>query len=1026
MTPERWNRVIGIFHSVLEQPLSQADEFLRDRCGDDGELYAEVRAMLEQHSRSGVLDQPVLTHAETAVFSAGQTISGRYRIVQSLGHGGMGEVYEAEDLELKERVALKTLLPAIAADERMIARFKQEIQLARKISHPNVCRVFDLARHPADGSSPETIVFLTMELVEGETLAARLQREGRLAPETVLPLLEQIAEALDAAHRAGVIHRDLKPSNVMLAPASEGPRVVVTDFGLARSFVPTAETTATLSGHIVGTLDYMAPELLTGCAATVASDIYALGMVAYKMVAGSLPFAGETPLAAAILRSKVPVPAPRSAVPVLDPGWDRAILRALEADPTRRFSSAAEFVKALRGEAPSLTFPLPAITRRRVAAAMLAVSVFAAGGIISRSWIRHGNQPSAEALAFYNKGTDDIHAGAYYAATKAFEEALRVAPRFSLAHARLAEAWNELDVSEKASQEMLLARRENTSSLSDLDRLQIEALDLTITREFAAAVGKYEKMRPLVTTEETGLDIDLGRAYEKAAQTAKAINSFRRAAEGPAHSPAAWLRVAVLYSRASDAAKAARAFQQAEGFYQLSSNLEGLIEVDYERGIDANRRRLLDEAAAHLHKALETAHLAGNIQQEIRAKLQLANNAYLSGDIAGAEQTAREALDTAQANQMEALVISSIVNLGNAYLRRRDFTGAERYYQDALALARRNSSLRGTALSLISLAGLHDQLKRSEDTAREAREALAYYQANGFAQESFQCLTLLGRTERYRGNYAAALNSFQRSLPMAEKSHDRSQMALAHESIGAVLFYQQQYPEALKEYQKDLELSADPEHAGYAGLSYGNTLRILGRYPEAQVAFDHADARAEKFDALRLNLALARAEMSLDQNLYGDAAMKARRSLPSDNPQNSLTVADLKRVLGLSLLAVGNKKEGLISCQESLAQAVNLADVAGVFRARLALLQARLETGDREGALDLFHEMERDLPTHPESHWRALALMARLDTLYAFPARQALEKLRAWGESAYRTYLARPDVQKLSRPILQAVFANQK
>ena len=400
MTPERWNRVIGIFHSVLEQPLSQADEFLRDRCGDDGELYAEVRAMLEQHSRSGVLDRPVLTHAETAVFSAGQTISGRYRIVRSLGHGGMGEVYEAEDLELKERVALKTLLPAIAADERMIARFKQEIQLARKISHPNVCRVFDLARHPADGSSPETIVFLTMELVEGETLAARLQREGRLAPETALPLLEQIAEALDAAHRAGVIHRDLKPSNVMLAPASEGPRAVVTDFGLARSFVPTGETTATLSGHIVGTLDYMAPELLTGCAATVASDIYALGMVAYKMVAGSLPFASETPLAAAILRSKVPVPAPRSVVPGLDPGWDRAILRALDADPTRRFSSAAEFVKALRGEAPSLTVSLPAMTKRRVAAATLAAASSVGGRLGWRSWTRTAQSAAAGSRHF--------------------------------------------------------------------------------------------------------------------------------------------------------------------------------------------------------------------------------------------------------------------------------------------------------------------------------------------------------------------------------------------------------------------------------------------------------------------------------------------------------------------------------------------------------------------------------------------------------------------------------------------------
>src|ERR1022692_851289 len=213
--------------------------------------------------------------AGTALFvslPAGDVVSGRYRIVRFIARGGMGEVYEAEDLELKGRVALKTLLPEIASDPRMISRFKQEIQLSRKIAHPNVCKVFDLARHPAD-SSPAPVILLSMEYLPGETLGQKLARAGRLSVDEALPIMRQMAAALDAAHAAGVIHRDFKTSNVMLVPSGGGVRVVVTDFGLARNAGSDGETTATLPGRVAGTLDYMAPELLTGRPATVASDV---------------------------------------------------------------------------------------------------------------------------------------------------------------------------------------------------------------------------------------------------------------------------------------------------------------------------------------------------------------------------------------------------------------------------------------------------------------------------------------------------------------------------------------------------------------------------------------------------------------------------------------------------------------------------------------------------------------------------------------------------------------------------------
>jgi tetratricopeptide (TPR) repeat protein len=709
MTPERWERVNRIFDVAIDLPPGPREEYIRRECRNDEE-YDTVSRMIEEHfHETGPLDErPTWPYSHAlGVFAEGQTVAGRYRIIRFIGRGGMGEVYEVEDLELQERAALKTLLPEIAADERMIARFKQEIQLSRKIGHPNVCRMFDLGRHAGDGLSQGPVVFLTEELLEGENLSERLQREGRLAADAALPLLEQMAAGLDAVHRTGILHRDLKPSNVMLAG-----RAVLTDFGLARTFTPSAETAASQTGQVMGTVDYMAPEQLTGQAATVSSDIYALGMVAYKMVTGALPFDAETPFAAAILRSKAPLPPPRSKVPDLDPVFERAILRALDVEPKRRFASAADFVKALRGEAVSMTVSLPVMTRRRWVGAVAAVVVVVAGGVGWRSWSHYRERPPAEALAFYQQGVDDIHAGAYFAATKALEKATQIAPHFGPAHARLAEAWNELDVSEKARQEMLLARRESNVGLAAIDRLEIEAIDLTITREFAAAAAKYQQMRPLVQAQDAGFEIDLGRAYEKAAQPAKAIECYRHAAEAASPNPSAWLHLAVLHSRASNFPQARRGFREAEDLYQVTNNLAGLTEVAYEQGIDANRQRQLDEAAKYLSKALETARLAGNVQQEIRAMLQLANNAYLAGDTEKAERTAREALETAQVNQMEVLAISSIVNLGNACLRKRDFSGAEKYYQDALTLARRNGSPRGAALSLISLAALHDQVKR--------------------------------------------------------------------------------------------------------------------------------------------------------------------------------------------------------------------------------------------------------------------------------------------------------------------------
>jgi class 3 adenylate cyclase/predicted ATPase len=278
----------------------------------------------------------------------------------------MGELYEAEDLELHERVALKTILSDIAHDERSIGRFKREVHLARQVTHPNVCRIYDVFRHrdaAAQADRPaDEVVFLAMELLHGETLADKLRRDGRFSTVEMLPLVRQMAAGLTAAHRVGVVHRDFKSHNVMLVKptgADEELRVVITDFGLAWRNEHDESTALSLAmsmeNEILGTPAYMAPEQVEGGPVTPATDVYALGVVLYEMVTGTWPFVGGTPLKMATARLHEPAPSPRVHVPGIDPLWEATILRCLARRPEDRFASAADVVSALAPPAPTPT-----------------------------------------------------------------------------------------------------------------------------------------------------------------------------------------------------------------------------------------------------------------------------------------------------------------------------------------------------------------------------------------------------------------------------------------------------------------------------------------------------------------------------------------------------------------------------------------------------------------------------------------------------------------------------------------------
>ncbi len=297
----------------------------------------------------------------------GEQLAGRFTVLRFVARGGMGAVYEANDAILRTLVALKVLQGHIVANAEAMERFRREVLLARRVSHPNVCRVYELYQSVTNSGAP--CHFLTMEFLEGETLTARIARDGRLSTAEALPLAQQMCRGLAAAHAEGVIHRDFKSSNVMLVQrnaelsgvSGDAMRVAITDFGIARAVAQESSAAANaLTGDagVVGTPEYMAPEQVTGGEVTVATDVYALGVVLYEMVTGRLPFSAHTPLATAARRLNEAPPRPERTVPGLDPHWSRTILRCLDRDPGRRFQSALDVATALSSPRHARRWPL--------------------------------------------------------------------------------------------------------------------------------------------------------------------------------------------------------------------------------------------------------------------------------------------------------------------------------------------------------------------------------------------------------------------------------------------------------------------------------------------------------------------------------------------------------------------------------------------------------------------------------------------------------------------------------------------
>ena len=353
MTPERWQQVKELFNSALEREQSQRSAFLAEACGDDEYLRSEVESLLSSHDRDGrFIDGPAFEYAsdllndKQSTMAAGKTL-GSYRILSTLGRGGMGQVYLAEDTRLGRKVALKFLPSSFAQDKDRLRRFEREARAASALNHPNILTIYDVGI--SEGRN-----FIATEYVEGETLRQRLVH-SRLGVAEALDIAIQVASALATAHQARIIHRDIKPENIMLR---RDGYVKVVDFGLAKlteapivsadTSKPTLLQIDTDTGMVMGTTAYMSPEQARGLTVDERTDIWSLGVVLYEMITGRVPFEGSTNsdvIVSVLEREPPPLTNLSLEIPEM---LERIVIKALTKNRDGRYETATEMLTDLQ------------------------------------------------------------------------------------------------------------------------------------------------------------------------------------------------------------------------------------------------------------------------------------------------------------------------------------------------------------------------------------------------------------------------------------------------------------------------------------------------------------------------------------------------------------------------------------------------------------------------------------------------------------------------------------------------------
>jgi len=880
----------------------------------------------------------------------GTLLAGRFELRSLLGEGAIGRVWSALDHGLREEAAVKLLRPELAASPEVAARFEREVRLARRVTHPGVCRTHDQGHDERFGP------FITMQLLGGETLAARLERSGSWEPRAAARLLAAIAEALAAAHAAEVVHRDLKTANVMLVPDGDGVRPVLTDFGLARTVLVESGASATRTGEIVGSPAYMAPEQVRGEPAGPATDVYALGVIAFELVTGELPFRGESALATAIQRLEREPPAPGERRPGLDPRWDAAVLRALALDPVERFADPRELARALlEGAAAETGHPLPTagpirhgtprpaagvpalpagargpgrrVSARRATAAVaaaLAVALLPALGLAER-WISAAGVLRADAAA---------RAPGHTTSATGSVVPVEHAPAAGLAPPAVAPREGEVRSAPvpPAGREDVQAAARGDGSAAKGERARDEA-------EAWMAAGN-DRFR--------GGDPEAARGlYERAAA------SFRRAGDR-GREAAARNNLGNALAIQGELTAATPHYRASLALRRQGDDREMLLRTLFNLGRHLYRAADFDGARTTFEELLVEARRDGDRKLAAQGLLALASLLHLRGDLPQADRALREALILRRAEGAAATAASVELSLGLVLVQRGELDEAKALLTSASAVFREGDRS-GLAWTLDSLGDALGRLGDDAGAAAALAEAAEIWREAGDRAAAARTAVARSRLALDRGQLVEARRHLEPALATLTEIG-------GSEGLHAALHAQGELA----------RLTGDPEGA-HRAHSRALELRyelgsVLGQVESlcalAEVALDRrlpveaaALARAAAADARRAgaaDLELA-ADLLLARALLASGeARAARETLSRHLPPERASASPWLRLETAIVSAQVRAARGDPGEPEALAELEAAARAAGrpalVFAAALARATAAGAAGDAAGA----------------------------------------------------------------------------